>query len=139
MDMANNLLALRNSRKLSLQKLAELTGYSAQYLNKLENESEGKRLNTDVLSALSKALGCTMSELLAESVASIEINLELFAACSAAIDRGLAFMGVNDLTQQEYAIAVAKTYNAGVDGGYSVPVVDKAYIEKTLEEVRETA
>ncbi len=122
---------------MSVLALAEESGISKSYLDKLIRGE--RRLNLETLEKLAAALHCKKSELLGEAASSPRIDLSLFESCAAALDRGLEFMGVTDLTPQEYAIAVAKAYNAGIDGGYSVPTIDKAYIEKTLEEVREIA
>ncbi len=136
--MENNLLKLRAARGLSLQKLADMTGYSAQYLNKLETGKENKRLNTDLITVLCKALKCTVTELLGDGAPPI-MDFALFQACAKALDRGLAFMKIQNVTHEQYALVAARAYVVGVERGYTLPDIDQSFIQKTLEEVREIA
>ncbi len=53
---------LRKSIGLTLEGLSEITGISISYLSRLESGS--RRLNTDLISRLSKAFGCDPAELL---------------------------------------------------------------------------
>jgi transcriptional regulator with XRE-family HTH domain len=63
-EQSNNsyLRFLRKSTGLTLESLAEITGISISYLSRLESGS--RRLNTDLISRLSKAFGCDPAELL---------------------------------------------------------------------------
>jgi transcriptional regulator with XRE-family HTH domain len=60
--MKNNLRKLRKLRDMSLQELGDATGYSVQYVQKIETGE--RRFNEDNIKIFAKALGCDESELL---------------------------------------------------------------------------
>jgi transcriptional regulator with XRE-family HTH domain len=65
---AKNLKALRLARGLSQKELSDATGLTIRYISKLENSDPNVTLN--VVEKASKALGCTVFDLLGESAQS---------------------------------------------------------------------
>lgn len=63
--MANNLKEIRKRKKLSVWKLEEMTGISAQQINRLEKGE--RRLNTDNLKLLSMALECNPEDIISSA------------------------------------------------------------------------
>ena len=61
-NIANNLKSLRKKKKLTLERLAELTRFSASYLSRLEVGK--RRFNTDILHKLSQVLECHPSDII---------------------------------------------------------------------------
>jgi transcriptional regulator with XRE-family HTH domain len=62
---AKNLKALRLARGLSQKELSDATGLTIRYISKLENSDPNVTLN--VVEKASKALNCTIFDLLGES------------------------------------------------------------------------
>jgi len=62
--LAKNAKAIRLSRGLSQQVLANNTGLTVRYISRLENTAQNVTL--DVLEKLTKGLGCSLGELLGE-------------------------------------------------------------------------
>lgn len=71
--LKNNLKHLRTKLGFSLADVAEKTGYSPQFIHKIETGI--RRLNTDSLVRISKGLGCSQSDLLSEHEASAQVPL----------------------------------------------------------------
>lgn len=63
-DMTNNIDYLREKAGLTVVELADKSGISRGYLNKLK--AGRQRLNTDVITKLSKALGCKPGEIISD-------------------------------------------------------------------------
>lgn len=72
---AKNLKALRLARGLSQKELSDATGLTIRYISKLENSDPNVTLN--VVEKASKALGCTVFDLLGESAQSgLDLDLK---------------------------------------------------------------
>lgn len=63
--MVNNIDKLRKKAGITIDQLAERTGYSKSYINKLK--AAKKRLNSDVLEKLAAALHCNPSDFLGDA------------------------------------------------------------------------
>lgn len=62
--LAKNAKAIRVSKGLSQQELANKTGLTVRYISRLENTAQNVTL--DVLEKLTRGLGCSLGELLGE-------------------------------------------------------------------------
>lgn len=72
-SMTNNLKKMRESRKLTLAQLEEMTGISAQQLNRLEKGE--RRLNEDNMAVIARAFSCKPVDLIAKGrPAALPIN-----------------------------------------------------------------
>lgn len=63
--MKNNLKKIRSLRGYSLQKLADMTNYAPQYLQKIETGE--RRFNEDNIKIIAKALACSPSDLMEQN------------------------------------------------------------------------
>ena len=62
--LAKNAKAIRVSKGLSQQKLANKTGLTVRYISRLENTAQNVTL--DVLEKLTRGLGCSLGDLFGE-------------------------------------------------------------------------
>lgn len=68
----NNISILRKLAGLTIDEIAERSGYSRAYINQLQAGS--KRLNTDVITILSKILECNPEDLISDDYQAIDTN-----------------------------------------------------------------
>ncbi len=63
-EIGKRIKAFRNEKRLTLEKLAEQTGFSKGYLSKMEKSEKAPPVST--LGIIARALGVTISRLLGE-------------------------------------------------------------------------
>ena len=68
MDVGQNIKKKRKESGLSQAQLSRLSGISQSAISDIENPNVTKRPNTDTISKIASALGCTVAELMGENI-----------------------------------------------------------------------
>ncbi len=75
MTIGDKIRLLRTEKKISIRKMAEITGLSKSTLSDIEN-NKSKKPTVDTIGRIAKALGVPISELFDESSPQFEEQLE---------------------------------------------------------------
>lgn len=115
MSVGDRIRLLRNEKKISIRKLAEITGLSKSTLSEIENNIS-KNPTIDTLDKISKALGVSVAELLdisgsssAGSEDGAETNLSRSKSVTIRIDCG------DDKRKEKFLRSVARAKDRQVE------------------------
>lgn len=101
----NNINLLRKKAGLTVQELADKSGYTRAYINQLKAGT--KRLNSDVINKLSAVLKCAPSDLISEDDHEIDTNIKscmrLVIKIAMGLELELSSIEALDVAESTYA------------------------------------